>query len=99
MNLDLKKIPAFFAPALNKLKKYSGFIIVLLILAAFAFIIVRIRYYANIEPTQAEIDTKLQDLKRVQINQEAIDKIEKLQSTNVDVKSLFENARDNPFAE
>lgn len=99
MNVDLKKIPAAFAPIMSKIRQYGGFVVVLLVLAAFAFIIIRINYYATLEPSQAAIDEKLLNLKQTRINQDAIDKIEKLNSTNVDVKALFDEARDNPFHE
>lgn len=99
MKLDLKNIPALFAPVLSKIRQYGAFVVVLLVLGAFAFIIVRINYYATLEPSQAAIDEKVLHLQQTQINQEAIDKIEKLNDTNVDVKALFDEARDNPFHE
>ncbi len=99
MNIHLQNIPTLFTPLLNKIRQYAGFVIVLLVLGGFAFIIMRISYYATLEPSQTAIDEKLLNLKQTRINQEAIDKIEKLNSTNVDVKALFDEARDNPFHE
>lgn len=99
MNIDLKEIPAKFAPLLQKMRQYSTFIIVLVVLGMFGFIVLRIRTYATVEPTQAAIDEKLQALQRTQVDQEAIDRIKKLESSNIDVKALFDKARDNPFQE
>lgn len=99
MKLDLKKISDSFAPVIAQVKQYSGFVVLLLVLGVFAFIIVRINFYASREPSQAAIDEKLLHLQRTKIDQAAIDKIEKLNSTNVDVKALFDEARDNPFHE
>lgn len=99
MNLDLSKLTQSFAPILSKLRQYGGFVIVLAIFAAFGFIIIRINYYASLEPSQAAIDEKVLTLQQTKINQEAIDKIEEMNETNVDVKALFDDARDNPFHE
>ncbi len=99
MKIDLKAIPKLIDKLVQKLRIYGTFILILLILGAFTFVVLRIRYYANHEPSQAEINQKLLELKNTQINQEAINKIEQLQSKNVGVKALFDNARDNPFHE
>jgi hypothetical protein len=99
MNINFKSIPTLLQPVLQKVREYGSFVLILTVLASFGFIIIRIRFYANQQPSQAAIDEKLLDLKRSQINQAAIDKIERLQHTNVDVKTLFDQARDNPFHE
>jgi hypothetical protein len=99
MKLDLKDITTKITPLLQKAREYSGFIIVLVVLGLFGFVVLRIRSYATIQPTQAAIDEKLQDLKRTRIDEDAIEKIQKLESSNIDVKALFDDARDNPFQE
>jgi len=99
MKINLRMIPEKIAPLLLKLKQYGSFIVVILILLGFSFIVLRIRFYANLQPSDQDIANKLLELKRTQIDQEAIAKIEKLQSTNVDVRALFEQARHNPFKE
>ncbi len=99
MKLDLKQIPNKLAPVLQMIRGYGSFIIVIVVLGMFGFIVLRIRSYATVQPSQAEVDQKLQDLKRTHIDEEAIKKIQELESTNVDVKALFDDARDNPFQE
>lgn len=99
MKLDVKDILPKLKPLLQKLQQYLGFIIVLLVLSMFVFVVLRIRHYASLQPSQTAIDEKLQALQRTRIDQDAIDKIEKLEGTNTDIKALFDQARDNPFQE
>ena len=51
------------------------------------------------EPTAAEIEEKLQTVQRPKIDQAVLDKIELLQGQNIEVRSLFDQARKNPFSE
>ncbi len=99
MKLNFKELPKKLSPYVQKVKDYSNFIIVLVILGMFGFIVLRIRSYATAQPSQTAIDQKLLDLKRTRIDHDAIEKIKELESTNVDVKALFDEARDNPFQE
>ncbi len=99
MNFDLKDIPKKLSPIIEKLRGSLGFITILIVLGMFGFIVLKIRYYASVQPTQTAVDEKLQGLQRTRIDQAAIDRIENLESTNVDVRALFEEARDNPFQE
>ncbi len=99
MKLTIKDLTSKLSPVVDKVRSYSGFMLVMITLGLFGFIVLQIRSYATIQPTQAQVDQKLQDLKRTRIDQDAIEKIEELESNNVDVKALFDEARDNPFQE
>lgn len=99
MKLTIKDFSSKLSPVLDKVRSYGGFMLVMITLGLFGFIVLQIRSYATIQPTQSEVDQKLQDLKRTRIDQDAIEKIEELESNNVDVKALFDEARDNPFQE
>lgn len=99
MNLEVKDIPAKILPLLQKAKAYVGFAAVLLILGAFGFIVNQIRVYATSEPTEDQITERLAGVGTPRIDEEAVETVRKLESTNIDVKALFKNARDNPFQE
>lgn len=68
-------------------------------LIIFGFLVLRINQYSNQEPSEDAINEKLEKVNRPKINDELIDKISQLQDQNVEVKSLFEAARNNPFSE
>jgi len=99
MKLDLKELPVKLTELLTKLKQYASFIFVLLILGAFGFLTIRIRGYVSSEPSDEAVNEKLSTLQRPRIDQKTIDKIQQLEDNSVQVKSLFEQARDNPFQE
>lgn len=99
MNLEIKDIPTKIKPLLLKFKEYAGFIVILVILGAFAYTILQIRGYVTVEPNDDAYTERIQGLTTSQIDQEDIETIQDLQETNVDVKALFKEARDNPFQE
>lgn len=99
MNLEVKDLPAKIMPLLDKARSYIGFLVVLLILGAFGFVVVQIRNYATIEPTEDAITEQLQGISSSRIDEDAVEAVRNLEETNVDVKTLFDEARDNPFQE
>lgn len=99
MNLDIKNITPKLLSALDKLKEYAVFIVVLVVLGAYGFLVLRIRYFASQEPADAVLTEKVNELNAPRIDKDIITKIEKLESSNIEVKTLFDKARDNPFQE
>jgi len=99
MKLELKDIPAKLIPIINKLRSYLSFIFVLVVLALFAFVILRIRTLVTTEPSQDAVNERLLTGQPVKIDTEAVERIEKLEESNVEVRTLFKQARDNPFEE
>lgn len=99
MKFEVKEIPAKIAELLVKLKQYSSFLFVLFVLGAFGFLTVRVRGYVVSEPSDEAVSERLKSLQRPRIDQKSIDKIQQLKDNSVQVKSLFEQARDNPFQE
>lgn len=96
-SLDIKELPKKIAAMFKKVGKYGVFICVILVLATYSFLVFRIRTLATHEPDDEVVSERLDNLRRPKIDQATIDKIQQLQETNVQVKSLFDQARDNPF--
>ena len=80
-------------------KKYAGFFFVIAFLGIYVFLVQQIGHFIQDEPSQAAIDSKLKPVNQLKIDQEAVRKITELESQNVEVKSLFDQARMNPFTE
>ncbi len=97
MNIDLKKITSKLSSVFRKLKSYAVFVTIILVLLAYGFIVVRIRTLTSHEPDTDTVSEQLKNLKKPVIDQATIDKIQQLEESNVQVKSLFNQARDNPF--
>jgi hypothetical protein len=99
MKLEVKDIPAKLRPFLQFLKKYFSFIMAILALAVFGFLVFRINQLSRIEPDETAVLEKLETVRRPKIDQSVVDKIEQLQDQNIQVQSLFDQARNNPFSE
>ena len=95
--LEVKSITTKFQTIFRFFRKYAVFIVFILVLAAYGFIVFRIRTLANSEPNEDAVTEQLSSLNRPKIDQSTINKIQQLQDTNVQVKALFDHARDNPF--
>lgn len=87
------------ASKITKLFTKYSFIIFLLIFAGMAgFLVTRIGNLSRLEPTQIELDTKLQDIKKqTKADADAIAKLEELEESDISIESLFDNGRTNPF--
>ncbi len=99
MNFKLKDLPARLKPTLRFLKHYAIFIFMIILLGIFGFLVFRINQYSQTEPTNDAVQEKLQTTKRPKVDQAVLDKIQQLQGQNVQVQSLFDQARNNPFNE
>lgn len=99
MKLDIKDIAAKIQPALQFVKHYATFIFVLVLLFIFGFFVFRINQFSRIEPTEDAVGEKLQTVQRPKIDQAVLEKIEQLKGQNIQVQSLFDQARSNPFSE
>lgn len=99
MKLELKDIPAKFSSVFAKLKRYMVFIFIVGFLGVYGFLVLRISSLSQIEPDESAVNEKVNSVKRPRIDQATLDKIQQLRSENIEVKSLFDQARDNPFNE
>jgi hypothetical protein len=99
MNIELKDFPAKIMPALKTVRRYTVLIFVLVVTSVFGFLVMRIGSLTQTEPNDDLILERLQTLQRPRIDESTIEKINQLESQNIDVQSLFQQARDNPFSE
>jgi hypothetical protein len=95
----LKKLTDKFKALGVFAKKYAVFSAFIFVLLAYSFMVWRINVLTSQEPTPAQIDEKLLTVKRPVIDKNAVSKVQQLQDNNVQVKTLFKQARDNPFQE
>lgn len=99
MKLSLDTILIKLQPAIKLFKQYAAFAFILVFLCAYVFLVQRIGHLIQDEPTQAAIDSKLKPVNRLKVDEEAVKKITELETQNIEVQSLFDQARQNPFTE
>lgn len=74
-------------------------IFIIALFGIYSFLVFRINALNAQEPSDDDVTAKLKTVQRPKVDQSVIDKIQQLQDNSVDVRSLFNHARDNPFEE
>ena len=96
LSLDLKELPTQLAGLFRRLSAYKVFIFFLLVASLYGYIVWRINVLSNAPPAAAD-PSKV--VAQPHIDQPIIDKLESLQDNSVNVQSLFDAAREDPFQE
>ncbi len=99
MNKQITDILAKLGPTLVFVKRYLTFGVVIAFLCIYSFLIYRVNNLANREPSEANVTDVLKAIPRPKVDKTVVNKIQQLQAQNVEVKSLFDQARKNPFSE
>jgi hypothetical protein len=99
MKLEIKNIPAKLAPVLRMLRSYIAVIFIVVIGLMYAFLILRVNQLAQSEPGDDAVAERLETTTRPKIDEESAAKLEALEDQNVQVQTLFNQARNNPFSE
>jgi hypothetical protein len=99
MKLQKDIILAKLNPYVVIIKRYRILIFILALLGIYTFLIIRIGKITQTEPSSASVDEKQKTVQRLKIDQVSVNKMLQLEDHNVEVKSLFEQARNNPFNE
>lgn len=99
MTEAMTKIKEIIGSLLASLLRYKTFIYIMLILGIYVFLIFRINTLNGREPSQDDVISKLETVPRPKIDQSIADKISDLQDNSSQIKSLFNDARNNPFQE
>lgn len=95
MNAD--KLKAQLRPLLKQFMGLRIPLFLLLVVGVYGFIVWRISALQQVQPNLDAVSSKLQA--STHIDQATITKIKQLQDNSVNVKALFNNARNNPFQE
>lgn len=77
--------------------RYAVIIFIIVVAGIFGFMTLQISVYSNAEPTSDQIEEKKNSLSQVKLNDEAAQKIQELEDKNINIESLFNNGRANPF--
>lgn len=99
MKDSIKKTVSKLSPYFRKLERYKLFIFAMLLLVLYGFLVFRINTLNSQTPSDEEVQAKLERVTSPHLDQSIIDKIEQLQDNSVEVQTLFNEARNNPFQE
>lgn len=99
MNVDIKTISHQLNSIAQKLGKYLWLIIFVIFVSVYGFLVIRVNSLTAGQPSDDAIAEKLKTVQRPRIDENAAIKMQQLEKQNVNVQTLFNDARQNPFAE
>jgi cell division protein FtsN len=101
MSKNINIGPKALLPRLKKLWKaffkHETFVTILVVLAVYLFVVLRISQLAGAEPQANTDEVAAAAIPKVDKN--AISQIQSLENSNTQIRSLFDSARNNPFKE
>jgi len=97
IHLNVNDIPGQLAGLTRRANTYRRFLFFLLVASLYGFIVWRINVFSNAPASTSE--ESAQTVAQPHIDPATVQKIQNLQDNSVNVQSLFNGARGNPFHE
>ncbi|MDZ7744633.1 MAG: hypothetical protein U5K77_02625 [Candidatus Saccharibacteria bacterium] len=98
MKLDISTILNKLTPVIDIFKRYHMFLFIICFLGIYTFLVMQINTLVHSDPP-AQTATEAESIKRLQVDEDAIERILELEEQNIEIQTLFEQARENPFNE
>lgn len=95
--LKVTSIKSTVKSLLGKIQPYSLLLFVVFVGVVYMFMLLKINTLAHVEPSDTDIATQVKTAKTPRLDEETAQKLESLKDNSVSVKTLFEDARSNPF--
>lgn len=99
MKLSIDTITQKARQILTLFQRNAAFIFIVLFLGIYIYLVNHIGSLITNEPTQSQVETQLKPISKLRIDQDAVNRMTELEAQNIEVKSLFDQARQNPFTE
>lgn len=99
MNKDLKDLKPLLMNLLHWFKRYGLMIGLVVVSLMYAGLIIQINLLNRRQPTDEQVSEKLEKIVQPSVNEDTVNKLKDLEENSKEVKSLFKNARNNPFQE
>lgn len=99
VNLDAKAILPMLAKAGQSIKPYVGVMFFLFFAVVYGFIVSQINKYSAPVVDETEVISEAKSSPTPRIDKDAAAKLESLEDNSVNVQTLFEEGRTNPFEE
>lgn len=99
MNADVKDLKPILLKLLKWLKRYGLIIALVIVAGMYASLIIQINLLNRREPTNQQVTERLEKIIQPSVNEDTVTKMKDLEENSKEVKTLFQEARDNPFKE
>lgn len=97
IHIDKASLRSAFVKTGHLFSRYAAIMFFVLVAAVYGFVVLRINLLSNIQPSQAQIDEQVSATPVPRIDPKVAEQLEQLQDNSVNVQTLFQEARDNPF--
>jgi hypothetical protein len=97
LKLDLKSLPELLGTVLHRVSRYTVILFLLLLLGVYGFVLTKVSSLINAQPSTTAISAQAQTVAIPQIDPSTVQQIQNLQNNSVNVQTLFNQARTNPF--
>ncbi len=94
--INLKK---YVPVVLENLHRYAVFLFIVTFLGIYVYQVNRTGQLIQDEPSASAVSDKLKPVTQLKIDLNSINQVTELEAQNIEVKTLFNNARQNPFVE
>jgi hypothetical protein len=94
---DFKSLPAQATQWVQKVRPYSFVAFVAFVALIYGFVIFKINNLRSQEPSSTAVTSQVKAAQIPHVDPEIVKQLESLQDNSVSVKSLFDQARSNPF--
>ena len=81
----------------EKLRRYSLVLFIIFVGLVYRFLVLRINTLSSQKPTEEAINKQVKAAKIPRIDKSVVKQLESLEDNSVDVQTLFNQARSNPF--
>lgn len=97
MKKYLDQLQKYLSIVLRFVLRYSFILFVIIFACLAGYLVARIGHLSRLEPTEAQVATKISEVKKTNTDTESILKLKELEGRNISIESLFDNGRTNPF--
>ncbi len=97
-DLSLKALRPALAGAVRSVRKFAAVLIFLLFTAIYGYTVVQINSLSNPSVDQSAVTSETKALPTPRMDEAAANKLESLQDNSVNVQSLFDQGRTDPFS-
>lgn len=97
--LTTQSLTELSSQALHRLSRYAVVGFLLLLAGVYGFVLVRISALSDAQPDDAAISAQVRASATPHVNPAVVQQLQDLQDHSVSIKTLFDQARNNPFQE
>jgi hypothetical protein len=97
--LDLKSLPQQLKLVFGAVSRYRVVAFLCFVALIYGFVLLRISTLSSVQPSADAVTVQHNPIKTARIDPDVVKQLQSLQDNSVSVRTLFDEARNNPFQE